>query len=298
MSSIASYRNRKITPVNGFLAENQLRDLQFKLVHNLQTTLDLHTTLEMFYHNIKDVVNFCGMVFQAPNSLKNIEFGQSGIHSASYNLKTEELSVGTIIFTRAKQFLEAELAIFEALSSVLFFPLRNALLYRDALQNSMRDALTGIGNRKALDIAFQRETKLAQRHYVPLSLAILDIDHFKSFNDEFGHQTGDKVLKHVANVVQATLRETDQMFRFGGEEFVVILNNTDKTSANLVAERVRLQCAMTALPLHEQEHHITVSIGVSTLSADENADTLFERADSAMYQAKKSGRNKVVFQAR
>lgn len=297
MSSIASYLNSQAAPVNGFMAENQLRDLQFKLVNNLQSTLDLNATLELFYQNIKEAVAVSGMMFQMSGPPQNTEFGQAGLHTANYTLKTEALSLGVISFSREKRFLEAELAILEALSSVLFFPLRNALLYREALQNSMRDALTGIGNRKALDQAFQRETKLAQRHYMPLSLAVLDIDHFKHFNDEFGHRIGDKALKHIAQVVQATLRETDQMFRFGGEEFVVILNNTDKASANLVAERIRMQCAMTAFNLRGQDHYITLSIGVSTLSADESADSLFERADNAMYQAKSSGRNKVVFRA-
>jgi len=297
MSIFATSGTGQTFPVNGFVGENHIRDMQFKLVHNLQSTLDLNATLDLFYANVKEAVTISGMDFELPNTAITKYFGEREQHSARYNLKTEQENVGVLTFTRSKKFLEAELALLEVLSSVLFYPLRNALLYKNALESSMRDTLTGFGNRAALDAAFNREIKLATRHNTPMSLVVIDIDHFKMFNDEFGHRVGDKALKHVANVIHETLRETDQIFRFGGEEFVAILNNTGVEQAKLVAERIRMQCAMSPFGHGKAESHITLSIGISTLNKEDTTDTLFERADQALYDAKNAGRNKVIFKA-
>jgi len=280
-------------PVNGFPKENQLRDLQFQLTHNLQSSLDLSTTLELFYNNIQEVVSLHGMDYQLPDSERNITFGVTRAHKARYNIRTDNSQMGRITFSRAKRFLETELAVLEMLVGVLLFPLRNALLYQQAVENSLRDTLTGIGNRNALDASFEREVKIAKRHKQNLSLLVLDIDHFKQVNDQFGHQQGDLVLKQLAKTLQNSLREIDQIFRFGGEEFVVILNNTLLQDAYLTAERIRVNMAMTPCQLNGNDVFTSVSIGVSQLKRSDDRNSLFDRADSALYAAKASGRNKV-----
>src|SRR5690606_13682515 len=116
-----------------------------------------------------------------------VELGNRQKHTARYRIATSEMHIGTMTLSRGKRFMEVELAALEALIGILFFPLRNALLYREALESSMRDSLTGTGNRLAMDASFEREIKLAQRHRQALSLIIVDVDHFKRTNDTHGH---------------------------------------------------------------------------------------------------------------
>ncbi|WP_075187977.1 GGDEF domain-containing protein [Teredinibacter haidensis] len=279
--------------VHGFPAENDLRDLQFKLAHNLQSSLDLHTTLDLFFNNIQEAVSVNGLHYRCPEDVSNLELGNICPHKASYKVSSADLKLGQIVFSRAKPFLEAELAALEMMVGVLFYPLRNALLYQQALENSLRDSLTGIGNRAAFDANFDRELKLAQRHKQHLSLLVIDIDHFKNVNDCYGHQNGDRILKHAATSIQAGLRETDQVFRYGGEEFVVVLSNTCHKDAHLIAERIRLKVAMSPTRVDNSDVLVTASIGISKLKECDHTETLFNRADQALYRAKALGRNRV-----
>ncbi|WP_188151585.1 GGDEF domain-containing protein [Teredinibacter waterburyi] len=280
--------------VHGFPGENTLRDFQFKLAHNLQCSLNLTTTLELFYDNIREAVTVSGLHYTSPSDSKSTQLGKRCKHRVSYTLTNDNTDLGVLEFSRGKPFLEAELAGLEMLTGVLYYPLRNALLYQQALNNSLRDSLTGIGNRQALEANFEREVKLAQRHQQPLSLLVIDIDHFKKINDNYGHRNGDRVLQHVATTIQKSLRETDQVFRFGGEEFVAILNNTSLTAANLTAERIRMKVAMTPIKLGDDTYSANISIGVSHLDQKDTTDSLFERADAALYLAKGTGRNRVI----
>ena len=280
----------------GFTDDNAFRDVQFKLAHNLQSTLDIRTALELFFNNIQDLVALDGLEFVNGEQNINITIGNKEAHQSHYNISVAQKKLGSLSYFRKIRFGESELAALEMLIGVLFYPLRNALLYHEALQSSMRDKLTGIGNRYALELCFSREIKLANRHKSPLSLLIVDIDHFKKVNDTLGHRNGDRTLQQVVNSIQHSLRETDQIFRYGGEEFVALLNNTDSENAWLTAERIRTKIATTPIELDREEILISVSIGVSSLTINDSEDQFFERADKALYKAKNNGRNKVVFE--
>ena len=156
------------------------------------------------------------------------------------------------------------------------------------------DQLTGTLNRRGLDDAMQREIARAQRKRSPLCVAILDLDNFKKLNDTYGHQAGDEALVHLANVVKKTLRPTDTVARFGGEEFVIVFSETDLKQA--VDATRRLQRELTKrFFLHDNERLlITFSAGVAALQPNETQDAVLARADKAMYQAKLQGKNRVV----
>lgn len=154
------------------------------------------------------------------------------------------------------------------------------------------DGLTGLFNRRYWQERFEREFKLSQRTQSSNSLLMLDIDNFKSINDEYGHQAGDEVIKHLASVINEATRETDIAGRYGGEEFVLLLPDTSELCANNVAERIRKN-AMDSTVTHE-EHTInyTCSIGVAELSpAHARSSMWIEATDQALYLAKRSGRN-------
>jgi diguanylate cyclase len=157
-----------------------------------------------------------------------------------------------------------------------------------------QDQLTGTLNRKGLDEVLEREVARSQRRDAPLCVALLDIDNFKRLNDTYGHQTGDQALTHLARVVQETLRPQDTVARYGGEEFVIVLPETDLAEA--VAAMTRLQRELTRrIFLHDNEKTlITFSAGVARLAADETREQTLSRADAAMYEAKRTGKNRVV----
>jgi diguanylate cyclase (GGDEF)-like protein len=171
--------------------------------------------------------------------------------------------------------------------------------YRDFLENlSLIDGLTGIGNRRRLDEALEREWRRARRVEVPLSMAMLDVDHFKRFNDFYGHAEGDNCLRQVAAVLQKMCkRPADLVARFGGEEFALIMPQTTRDGAILVAERVRASVAELRIPHNSSDAapFVTVSIGVATVTpkVDTGPETLTRLADEKLYEAKRNGRNRV-----
>ena len=167
-------------------------------------------------------------------------------------------------------------------------------------QENITDPMLGIFNRRCLDRRMNQELLRAKRHAIDLAIMLVDVDHFKRVNDSWGHNIGDLALKHLADLMVRTLRQTDVVARFGGEEFVVLLPHTSAQEAMHLAERVRNTIELTPLNMvgkhgERQELKITVSIGVSWLQPDDtDVSQLVERVDRAMYKAKQSGRNRVV----
>jgi diguanylate cyclase (GGDEF)-like protein len=153
------------------------------------------------------------------------------------------------------------------------------------------DALTGLLNRRWLDHSMPRFVARHAHGQKPLSVLMLDIDHFKRFNDDFGHAVGDSVLSLVSQTVEKCLRPTDLAARYGGEELLVILPDTGLEGARVAAERVR--SSICALRLADVDRHISVSIGVASLSEDDSAESMLSRADERLYLAKERGRNRV-----
>ncbi|MDE2368705.1 MAG: GGDEF domain-containing protein [Burkholderiales bacterium] len=170
-----------------------------------------------------------------------------------------------------------------------------ASLQRIAMLAS-HDALTGLWNRRQIDLELEASIKQADRHGDALCVALVDIDHFKRINDRHGHAVGDEVLVLVADRLAASLRASDRVGRYGGEEFLLVLPATTMAQAAALAERLRGQLeALRALPAGEPA--VTASIGVAAWRDDENVGALLRRADQALYRAKDAGRNRVVAEA-
>lgn len=156
------------------------------------------------------------------------------------------------------------------------------------------DELTGLLNRTAMDRDLKRELAQAKRSGKPLCLAMIDADHFKKVNDDYGHSFGDIVLKELADRFEATLRPRDSIYRYGGEEFLAALPDTGLDQAEKVMNRLRVQSAKQPISNDEISITQTVSIGLAEVHTDEAIDTAIERADAALYQAKEAGRNQVI----
>lgn len=269
--------------------------IQWELNRQLQTSLDVNEILNTFFNAIQAEFHCAQFIYENKAADLNIKIGKkSARHSCNYQIEIANESLGKLCFTRLQRFSESDLNYLEELLCLLVYPLRNSLLYRDALKQAMHDPLTGALNRAALDTMLTKEIDLAHRHENPFSVLMIDVDHFKRINDNYGHNVGDQVLCMLVDKLKKQIRTSDVLFRYGGEEFTIILNNTSSIGANLLAQRVR--CGIEEI-IHMHKGNalqFTISVGMATLEANEMATQLLDRADEALYTAKKSGRNCVV----
>lgn len=166
-------------------------------------------------------------------------------------------------------------------------------MYTKTRQLSVTDALTKLYNRRHFESEFEKEFKRAKRYKNDLSIAIIDIDFFKKVNDTYGHLCGDYILKETAYLMAQNFRQTDTLFRYGGEEFVVLLTETNANNAPVPLERLRKKIENHKYIYDNQELKITVSIGVSSNIEFDICDKMLEDADKALYKAKNEGRNRV-----
>ena len=166
-------------------------------------------------------------------------------------------------------------------------------MYTQTKQMSVRDPLTKLFNRRHFETELEREYKRVKRYKSSLSLAVIDIDFFKKINDTYGHSCGDYILREIAYIMNQNFRQTDDLFRYGGEEFVVLLTETPAETACVPLERLRKRVEETYFRFNNQSLKITISIGVSSNTEFQTAWEMFDDADKALYQAKENGRNRI-----
>ena len=169
-----------------------------------------------------------------------------------------------------------------------------AVYHEEIYRMMITDGLTGIANRRKLDEAMENEFLRAKRYGRPLSIAILDADHFKKVNDTHGHIVGDFVLKKLATLFQQNIRREELLGRYGGEEFVVVMPEVDSSGAFQLAEKLRKTVEGTVFKSGEAELPVTISVGVATLGAEESVKAFLDTADQALYKSKEDGRNRVT----
>lgn len=279
---------------NVVLPPLSLPELVKQLGLQLQTSLEAEKILTLFFQGVQRLLPLDGLIYRHEQSDVHLKQGADASHRSHFHLRHEGEDIGSLEFQTAQPLDAHQLSDLEVLLACLLYPLLNALLYRIATQSALRDPLTSTGNRIAMDQSLSREIELARRHKHPLSLLMLDIDHFKKVNDGYGHYTGDEVLKTIALSLKAQLRNIDRIFRYGGEEFVVILSNTGDESAALIGERLRQAVGDIEFDEVDPTLMMTVSLGCSTLLPTETADSLLRRADNALYVAKRQGRNRLA----
>lgn len=160
---------------------------------------------------------------------------------------------------------------------------------------SERDSLTGSMNRRAIEARIENELARLKRGDRRFALAVIDLDHFKNINDTLGHKGGDAALVHATRQMHLNLRETDALGRFGGEEFVAILTTSSREGAMQAAERMRIDLAESRFDWNGSEHGVTASLGIAMVRPGDTPESVFRRADQALYRAKELGRNRCIF---
>jgi diguanylate cyclase (GGDEF)-like protein len=259
----------------------------------LQMSLELEWVVNQFMERVSDYLLFDGYSFRLEQPTVNLQDGRQKGHQCRYNLSMDEMEMGSVILYRGRKFGDSEMELLEYLLCSLLFPLRNAIHYRKATLSAHLDPLTGVKNRFGLEDALSREMNLANRKQQSFSILVIDLDHFKKVNDTYGHSAGDKVLKNVADQIKNSIRNTDQLFRFGGEEFVVLLNDSGAEDAAFIADRILNRVRSSKVTYNKQDIAVSTSIGLACLQNGDSAEDLFNRADCALYAAKKSGRDQL-----
>lgn len=279
---------------NTFEATKVVNLNHYDISSALQTTLEFNNLILIFSNKIENLVSHSGFVYTNPEFGLEIKHGIATRHSCSYALKVEEQELGKLKLMRSHRFNDAEIKLLETLLCCLIYPLKNATLFHQALKMAYTDPLTQTNNRASFNDSVKREISRATRHGKDLSIIFLDIDHFKAINDKYGHECGDITLTAVAKLIKESLRCSDAVFRYGGEEFVMLLSDTDIVGAKLLAERIKEKIAAYTLAYGMTTIKISASLGVGTLQHNDSSDSFIKRADEAMYRAKKSGRNRVM----
>ena len=211
---------------------------------------------------------------------------------AVFTLNSKQVKLGVLVY---KGVGAQDQEKFDILAHQFALALRRIRLYRDIERLAITDSLTGVYTRRYFLQRLDEEVKRSALRKTPLAFLMIDVDHFKMINDQYGHLTGDEVLKEIGGVIRDSIRAIDIAGRYGGEEFCVVLPDSDLTGSKAVAERIRVAAEQKMIQAYDNTVHVTLSIGVAVFPQDGGmVEELMDKADWALYRAKSQGRNCVV----
>jgi diguanylate cyclase (GGDEF)-like protein len=262
-----------------------------KITGLLQTSLNIEEIIAYFSNEISSTIAHDHLNYVNEKLGINFVHGKKARYSCTYEVTINEKKLGIISLTRSKKFTEKETEQLEYLICALHYPLRNALLYQEAVSAALKDPLTSIGNRGAMTNTLHQELEKAFRHNRSLGIIMMDIDHFKKINDKYGHSIGDYALQSLVECAEKSVRISDMMFRYGGEEFVIVLPETDEAGVLRLAKRIRRRVEKLDTRIQNHAIDMTISIGITTLQDSDDDKSFVARADAALYKAKRDGRN-------
>ncbi|KKO47454.1 diguanylate cyclase [Arsukibacterium ikkense] len=257
------------------------------LTSQLQTSLDIQQQLDIFSMYVGRLLSISGIRLNTAFGEHSAAGSSNGAYTYKSLLVLNQQCLAEVHYQSDQAFSPMQQRDLLLLESEWLFALRNALVVARLQQMALKDPLTALGNRRFFDDSFAKAIQLARRRQQPCALLLLDLDNFKQLNDNFGHAMGDELLIVVADCMRDALRQTDSLFRFGGDEFAVILNDDDADSADLVARRL-----LKAINQHHKcvQYQISASAGLAFLQPLQLAAQFFAAADKALYEAKAAGK--------
>jgi diguanylate cyclase (GGDEF)-like protein len=259
----------------------------------LSQNIELEKIIDIFSDEIRKEVPHIGYHYDHSEIDTTFSQGESAEYSANYRLSVENKSIGELTFFRHHRFSSEEIFELEELLCSLIYPLKHAALYQVALTSAYSDHLTGLKNRSSMENCLPREIDLAKRHQQSMAILVMDLDGFKQINDNYGHDIGDQVLREVGTVIMKAVRNTDLIYRYGGDEFVGGLVQTDLEGALDVSERIRLGVEKLTMVTNLPIDKMNISIGLTMVCFTDSFTQAFKRADKALYSAKLAGKNQI-----
>lgn len=249
----------------------------------LQTTLDLDVLINMFAVEAARYVDFSGLYFKSPKLNKTLRGSRKAKKERRYDLRIGDNFIGTLTYGINSPISLTNHKVLEQLHQCLLHPLNNAIAYYEAMQLAMQDSLTGLGNRRYFDEQLKRAMHNANRHHSLVGLVLGDLNKFKAINDNHGHAAGDFVLKEFSNILRQCVRDSDSLFRFGGDEFAIIVENANESALAIIETRINQALADNALLA---KYQLGCSIGSTFMSRADSETSFFERADETLYRNK------------
>jgi len=256
------------------------------LMKQLQTTLELDKLLTIFSIEVAKYVSFSGLYFKSKTIRKALLGSRKAKSERQFDLRIGSEFIGTITYGINAPISLTNYKILTQLHQSLLYPIKNALAYHHAMQLAMQDSLTGLGNRRYFDEQLKRAMHNANRHHSLVGLVLGDLNKFKAINDTFGHAVGDQVLQEFANVIRESIRDSDSPFRFGGDEFAILVENANENALNIIEQRVSMALNSNVLL---NKYELSCSIGSTYMNRADDEHSFFERADKALYRKKLTG---------
>jgi len=285
---------------DALLQENtRLRQDNLKLEKSAEETIALYKITENICKSLEEdkVFGFFRDEINKYIEISDCEFLKGSINGTEYKdrtvvpLEIGKKPIGYLVATGVK---EQDRDKFYILAHQFILGIKRAHLYRNVQCLAITDSLTGVFSRRYYIERLNEEIERSKKFNFNFSFLMVDIDHFKDHNDRYGHLVGDAILREVSRTIKENIRQIDLLGRYGGEEFSVILTETDREEAKFAAERIRQAIQAKHIRVYDEELKITISIGISVFPSDaQDAQMLVEKADGALYQAKQTGRNKV-----
>lgn len=278
------------TTINAFnrlnvFAENTNTDTNKNagLLEQLQTTLSLDKLLAIFAAEAARYIKFSGLYFKSTTISKTLHGSRKTKHERQFELKLNDEFIGTLTYNISAPISMHHYKNLQRIHQVLLYPLKNALQYHQAMQLAMQDSLTGLGNRRYFDEQLKRAMHNANRHHAHVGLVLGDLNKFKSINDTFGHSVGDQVLVQFADILRTCVRDSDSIFRFGGDEFAIIIENASEYALEIVRGRINTALQSNIILA---KYQVGCSLGTTFMNRADNESSFFERADQALYRQK------------
>lgn len=271
------------------LAAKQMYDKIFSSRRTLaitelfNTTLDLTTLLNNFSIEAGRYLDFNGLFFKSNSVNKLLEGSRKAKYEHSFDLKIDDKFIGTLTYAINSPISLTNIQLLNRLHQCLSYPIKNAISYYDAIQLAMQDSLTGLGNRRYFDEQLKRAMHTANRHHSVVGLVLGDLNKFKAINDTYGHAIGDHVLIEFSNVLRLCIRDSDSLFRFGGDEFAILIENANESAINLIEHRVSNALVQNLLL---SKYNLGCSLGATLMNKADDEQSIFERADRALYRKK------------
>jgi diguanylate cyclase (GGDEF)-like protein len=271
------------------LAAKQMNDAIFcskrilSLVELFNTTLDLTVLFESLSIEASRYIDFSGLFFKSKSINKVLEGSRKSKLEHRFELKIGDTFIGTLTYGINSPISITNTQLLERLHKCLLYPLKNAISYYDAIQLAMQDSLTSLGNRRYFDEQIQRAMHNADRHHSLVGLVLGDLNKFKAINDTYGHAIGDQVLVEFAKILRLCTRDSDSLFRFGGDEFAILVENADENGLIIIENRITNALKQNNLL---SKYKLGCSLGTTIMNGADDKQSLFNRADRALYRKK------------
>jgi two-component system cell cycle response regulator len=281
--NIVDQPNSKFNAFTLFQQSEQQSQRNLALLKQLQTTLDVKELINIFAFEVAKYIDFSGIYFKHPNINATTKDSRQAKAKRQFELKLNGQFFGIITYAVNIPISMTNDKVLTELHELLINPLNNAVQYHQAMQLAMQDSLTQLGNRRSFNEQIKRAMAQANRGQTRVGLIFCDLNKFKAVNDSFGHAIGDNVLIHFAKALQQSVRDTDYVFRFGGDEFSIIVTDASKSSLTVIEQRIYHTMSQDILLA---KYNVTSSLGLAFMNTVDDVTSFFLRADQALYSQK------------